>query len=69
MVVGGGGKLWLVVGGGGKVMAVRGWSHDLAMPITNDKQTWKSDSSLYPVITQDHFQVYLNKKIEEKLVG
>ena len=29
----------------------------------NDVDAWKSNSSLYPVIKEDHFQAYSKKKL------
>ena len=36
--------------------------NDVPNDIRNYADTWKSDSSLYPVITEDQFQEYSKKK-------
>ena len=39
--------------------------NDVPHAIPNDADTWKSNSSLYPVITENQFQTYPKKNLRD----
>ena len=41
-----------------------GIPNDVTKDIPNDADTWKTNSSLYPVITENQFQPYSKKKLK-----